>query len=118
MKLVKSIKKTTKTTAPRSAAAKVKVTKTPHATTTVNLTAIEARIDVGFGNGLFLRGQGDGLSWERGVPLTCVDGQTWQWSGPVAEKLTFKLLLNDAVWSQGDDIVAAPGQKLEVVPTF
>jgi hypothetical protein len=118
MKLVKSIKKTTKTPAPRSAAAKNRVNGAPRAATTPNLTTIEARIDVGFGNGLFLRGQGDGLSWERGVPLTCVDGRTWQWSGPIAEKLTFKLLLNDAVWSQGEDIVAAPGQKLDVVPTF
>jgi hypothetical protein len=79
---------------------------------------IKAKIDVGFGNNLFLRGQGAGLSWERGVPLTCVDGRTWQWAGKAKDKLTFKLLLNDAVWSKGEDLVAAPGQKVEVVPMF
>jgi hypothetical protein len=73
---------------------------------------------VGFGNTLFIRGEGNGLNWERGVPLTCVDGETWQWSGPATEKLTFKLLLNDSVWAQGDDIVARPGQRLEIRPRF
>src|SRR5579872_5239985 len=37
---------------------------------------IEAKIDVGFGNTLYLRGEGPGLSWTQGVPLTCVDGKT------------------------------------------
>ncbi len=82
------------------------------------VTTIKAKIDVGFGNNLFVRGQGAGLSWERGVPLTCVDGQTWQWSGKADDRLTFKLLLNDQVWAQGEDIIAAPGQKVEIVPTF
>ena len=82
------------------------------------VTTIKVKIDVGFGNHLFLRGQGAGLSWERGVPLTCVDGQTWQWSGKADDRLTFKLLLNDSVWAKGEDIVAKPGQKVEIVPTF
>lgn len=82
------------------------------------VTTIKAKIDVGFGNILFVRGQGAGLSWERGIPLTCVDGQTWQWSGKADDRLTFKLLLNDSVWAKGEDIVAKPGQKVEVVPTF
>jgi hypothetical protein len=79
---------------------------------------IKAKIDVGFGNNLFVRGQGAGLSWERGVPLTCVDGQTWQWSAKADDRLTFKLLLNDQVWAKGEDLVATPGQKIEVVPMF
>ena len=82
------------------------------------VTTIKAKIDVGFGNILFVRGQGAGLSWEQGVPLTCVDGQTWQWSGKAEDRLTFKLLLNDSVWAKGEDIVAKPGQKVEIVPTF
>ena len=88
------------------------------ATSASPVTTIKAKIDVGFGNNLFVRGQGAGLSWERGIPLTCVDGQTWQWSGKADDRLTFKLLLNDSVWAKGEDIVAKPGQKVEVVPTF
>ena len=81
-------------------------------------TTIEAKIDVGFGNALYLRGQGPGLSWERGVPCECVNGNTWRWTAPRAEKLTFKLLLNDSVWARGADLVIGPGEKVEVVPAF
>jgi hypothetical protein len=35
-------------------------------------TVVEARIDVGLGNALFIRGQGDGLNWDQGQPLACV----------------------------------------------
>jgi hypothetical protein len=81
---------------------------------------IEAKIDVGFGNTLYLRGEGiKGVDWNHGVPLKCVDGSTWQWSGEAAdEKLKFKLLLNDKVWAKGEDIVATPGQKVRVIPSF
>jgi hypothetical protein len=82
------------------------------------LTTIEVKIDVGFGNAVFLRGQGSGLNWERGVPLACVDGSTWRWTQKVADPVTFKVLLNDQVWSAGGDLVVAPGQKVEVSPSF
>ena len=88
-------------------------------TSTPKTTIVEAKIDVGFGNNLFLRGQGAaGLSWDRGIPLNCVDGKTWQWSGRADDKLKFKLLLNDTVWAKGEDLVAAPGQKVQVAPAF
>ena len=79
---------------------------------------IKAKVDVGFGNALYLRGEGHGLSWNQGIPLTCVDSSTWQWSGEAADKVKFKLLLNDAVWAKGEDLVATPGQKVEVAPSF
>jgi hypothetical protein len=79
---------------------------------------IQARIDVGFGNALYLRGEGSGLSWSEGVPLTCVDRATWEWSGKTEEPLKFKLLLNDTVWSQGEDLTATPGQTVEIAPAF
>lgn len=79
---------------------------------------IEAKIDVGFGNSLYLRGEGIGLSWNQGVPLTCVDGNTWKWTGETKQQLKFKLLLNDQVWSQGEDLIATPGQKVEISPAF
>ena len=82
------------------------------------VTIIEAKVDVGFGNNLFVRGQGAGLSWDTGVPLKCIDSDTWQWSAPVSDELKFKLLLNDTVWAQGEDLVAAPGQRLQIAPKF
>ena len=82
------------------------------------LTTIDVKIDVGFGNAVFLRGQGSGLTWEHGVPLFCVDGKTWRWSGKVKDPLTFKLLINDKIWAAGNDLTIKPGQKLEVKPVF
>ena len=83
------------------------------------VTTIEAEIDVGFGNALFVRGQGAGLSWQKSLPLTCAVGTTWVWSTRQAqEKLQFKLLLNDLVWCQGEDLTAEVGQTTKVVPVF
>src|SRR5262249_37451822 len=79
---------------------------------------IEAKIDGGFGNSLYLRGEGQGLSWNHGVPLTNVDKSTWTWSGEASDKVKFKLLLNDLVWSQGADLMAAPGDRVQVAPSF
>ena len=41
---------------------------------------IEANIDVGYGNSLYLRGEGLGLNWNQGIPLKCEDGSTWKWT--------------------------------------
>ena len=113
---MKTVKTTTrKTTLKTKIAAKPAVKKT---SAKAAVTTIKAKVDVGFGNNLFVRGQGAGLSWERGTPLVCVDGQTWSWSTPTADKLTFKVLLNDAVWAQGEDVVADPGKQVEISPRF
>ena len=82
------------------------------------VTTIDVKLDVGFGNAVFLRGHGDGLTWERGVPLSCVDGKTWRWSGTVKDSITFKPLINDKIWSAGTDMTVKPGQKLEIKPSF
>lgn len=86
---------------------------------TAKTTEIAARIDVGMGNALYIRGQGDGLSWDKGTPLNCLDASTWVWSrSPARERVVFKLLLNDAIWSQGEDLVVEPGRRIEIVPRF
>jgi hypothetical protein len=82
------------------------------------VTIIDVKLDVGFGNTVFLRGHGGGLTWERGVPLSCVDGKTWRWSGTVKDPITFKPILNDKIWSAGTNLTVKPGQKLEVKPIF
>jgi len=121
----------TKPVAPAAAAAKAaplaKVSKPvatvpavskPASPKPVSNATIEAKIDVGFGNRIYLRGQGSGLSWERGVPLECVDSQTWRLTVPAQDKLLFKLLLNDSIWAKGEDVVVTPGQRVEITPAF
>ncbi len=83
------------------------------------LTEVAAKIDVGFGNQLYIRGQGGGLSWDRGMPLQCASASTWIWfSERTKGPITFKLLLNDQVWANGEDLVVAAGQRIETVPQF
>ena len=109
----------TKTKAPFAAAKPVaKMETKPRIVTAPAPIVIEAKIDVGFGNNLFVRGQGAGLSWERGVQLENVDSKTWRIAVPARDKLQFKLLINDSIWAQGEDVVAAPGKKIEVTPAF
>jgi hypothetical protein len=83
------------------------------------VTTVEARVDVGYGNSLFIRGQGGGLSWDKGSPLECRNATTWLWSsGAAKDRIVFKLLLNDQVWAKGDDLVVEAGEKIEVAPGF
>ena len=82
-------------------------------------TEVQANIDVGFGNQLFIRGQGDGLTWDKGLPLACVAPGIWRWSTQAAnQELVFKLLLNDEVWSQGEDWKLPAGERIEIEPSF
>jgi len=105
--------------AAKSTAAAPKVTQTDTAAPASEaITIIDFKHDAGFGNAIFLRGQGGGLNWNQGVPLVCVDGKTWRWSGKVKDPLTFKPLINDKIWSAGNDITVKPGQKVEINPSF
>ena len=82
-------------------------------------TLITAKIDVGFGNTLFLRGDGPGLSWNKGVALACADEAAWTISlANAVRPVVFKFLFNDETWSRGEDYTAAPGSNAELSPTF
>ena len=80
---------------------------------------ITAKIDVGFGNALFVRGSGAGLSWNKGSPLVCVSSDTWRIVLPGADSpFAFKFLVNDDAWSTGKDFLAGPGDTVTVTPAF
>src|SRR5262245_17546554 len=77
------------------------------------LTTIAAEVNVGFGNTLFIRGEGEGLSWDKGVPLRCAGDSTWLWaSTDIRQRATFKLLMNDVVWAQGDNLIVEAGKDI------
>ena len=89
------------------------------AASTVSTTAILARIDVGFGNLLYIRGEGPRLSWDRGVPMECASSDTWTWSTTAAPKpFAYKVVINDEQWSVGDDYIASVGVGNSVWPAF
>jgi hypothetical protein len=82
-------------------------------------TTITAHIDIGFGNTLWIRGDGPGLSWEKGRVMDCVADD--QWSITLHEAgapVVFKFLVNDLSWSAGDDYIVQPGASISLKPTF
>ena len=82
-------------------------------------TTICAWIDVGFGNALYVRGDGPGLSWEKGVAMECTGDDRWTLViTESARPLVFKFLLNDEVWSTGEDYTANAGAQNAYTPAF
>jgi hypothetical protein len=120
----KSSKKTSQTPAPARKSAPA-VRKAPVARAVKKtapksiLTIITANIDVGFGNTLYLRGEGPGLSWDQGVVMECTSDA--QWTIKLSEStrpVVFKFLVNDQVWSTGEDYTAKPGARAVLTPAF
>jgi len=83
------------------------------------VTTISAQVNVGFGNMLYIRGVGPGLSWEKGVPMTCMADELWSTSlADAAGPVVCKFLINDLIWCAGDDFVVTPGIKAVLTPIF
>jgi hypothetical protein len=74
---------------------------------------------IGIGNKLYIRGDGPGLSWDKGVPMKFVSIGKWGWAtdeatGPVA----CKLYKNDETAALSGEIFLEPGQHVEVTALF
>ncbi len=83
------------------------------------VTTISARIDIGFGNHLTIRGEGPGLSWDAGVPMNCLADDLWQIKlGESTRGYVFKVLVNDLTWSTGPDFTIASGASVTITPQF
>ena len=82
-------------------------------------TSIIARVDVGFGNQLYIRGAGAGLSWDKGLPLENVSAYEWAFATTKAKSdVTFKFLINDELWAEGDNVTVAKGGSSISSPVF
>jgi len=69
-------------------------------------TIIIAHVNVGWGNSIFVRGDGGGLSWDVGVPMVCLAEDRWVWSYPENQApQEFKFLRNDRDWALGENHV-------------
>ncbi|MCM2274032.1 MAG: hypothetical protein NDI75_04435 [Candidatus Didemnitutus sp.] len=108
---------TKKATAPAAAATVRK--KAAGAQSEAPATFISARLDIGFGNHLYLRGEGPGLSWDHGIAMDCVAADGWAATLKGATSpVIFKVLINDVTWCTGNDYVVEPGQSVTVTPSF
>ncbi|WP_199221104.1 hypothetical protein [Coraliomargarita sinensis] len=105
--------------APATKAPAKKVAKKKAATQKAATTSIVANVDVGFGNTLYVRGQGAGLSWDKGIALKNVSPYEWSFSTSEAKgDITFKFLINDEAWSEGDNLTVAAGSTSVSSPVF
>ncbi len=75
---------------------------------------------IGIGNRLFIRGEGPGLSWEKGVPLSFVSIGKWRWeTNEATAPVRFKLYKNDETESAGlGERTVAPGAQQELTASF
>jgi len=83
---------------------------------------VVAKADIGWGNTLYIRGEGASLNWDQGQAMQH-NGSEWTWKGTTNpntnnNNLTFKLLINDQIWSTGDNLNATAGSKTVTEPTF
>ena len=105
----KTVKKTTVRKTTKKAAAKKPISK----------TTIAARVDVGFGNNLYIRGEGAGLSWDVGILMKNLSPYEWAWEAKNASKpIEYKLLINDELWANGENQFAMAGDTAITAPTF
>ena len=82
-------------------------------------TRLLATAYIGIGNKLFIRGDGPGLSWDKGAPMQFVSIGKWGWStqdavGPVR----VKLLKNDETAALTGDLTLEPGRHTEITALF
>jgi len=74
---------------------------------------------IGIGNKLFIRGDGPGLSWEKGVPMQFVSIGKWGWaSHDVTGPIACKLYKNDETAALSGEIFLEPGKHVELTALF
>ena len=85
-----------------------------------NVTVIVAKYDVGHGNTMFIRGEGAGLTWEAGIQMENAGNDVWVWTTNEASQgpVSFKFLINDEIWSVGDNMIAPVGETTTLYPSF
>lgn len=83
-------------------------------------TRLIATAYIGIGNKLYIRGEGPGLSWEKGVPLQFVSIGKWRWETPDATApVKAKLYKNDQTECLGlGTLTLDPGRQHEVNAGF
>ena len=80
---------------------------------------IVAKVDVGWGNTVHLRGEGGGLRWDIGVPMVPIADNQWVFvcfEDDLPREIKF--LRNDTDWALGENHVVVIEDNPEFVPQF
>lgn len=80
---------------------------------------IVAKINVGWGNSIYIRGEGGCLNWDMGVPMICSGEDRWVWCCHEDEAPhMFKFLRNDQDWALGENQVMSGADITVCNPVF
>jgi len=85
------------------------------------LTPIRVHYDVGQGNRISVRGDTEPWQWECGVDGKNAAADVWEFQLeriPAGQAFQFKPLINDTVYSTGENYVGTGGQALDIYPAF
>lgn len=86
---------------------------------TKSKTRVTAKYDVGFSNVLYIRGQGAGLNWDKGIPMKNVKADEWVWETDARFTTgEFKVLINDRIFEQGNNHQLKNGSNNQFSPRF
>jgi len=98
----------------------VEASETESAITSDGFTRLIATAYIGIGNKLFIRGEGPGLSWEKGVPLQFVSIGKWRWeTADATAPIRAKLYKNDQTeCTSVGTLTMEPGHQHEVNAGF
>lgn len=109
---IRPAKKTTNTTN--------NLQKTSNNTATSQKTSlIIVQYDTGFNNQLYIRGEGAGLNWEKGLVMKNVGANEWAWETKQKfDMCKFKVLINDETFEDGENHNLQYGSKTKVIPNF
>jgi len=77
------------------------------------------KFDVGFSNTMYIRGQGAGLSWDKGKALKNLGPSEWVWEPdhPFTD-CEFKVLINDMQFEKGENHHISYGDVIQYTPSF
>lgn len=86
---------------------------------TPSVTTFVAQAEIGWGNSLYIRGEGaPELSWERGILMKWED-DAWVYTTTGARTpVAFKFLVNDHTWAEGHNQHVEPGCTSITTPHF
>lgn len=82
-------------------------------------TRVVVCYDVGFNNSISIRGNGAGLSWDKGIVLRNIAPDQWVWETNAPFKsCEFKVLINDMQYEIGENHTLVCDKCIEYTPIF
>lgn len=74
---------------------------------------------IGISNKLYIRGEGPGLDWDKGIPMELVGIGKWEWKTyDASSTVNCKVLINDEQWTDTENIEIEPNTTVETTASF